>query len=128
MGVVLGSRAGSVTTHVSSRLVRGKPVPKVGMGVTLLGWVDRYAGTIISIESGVISVQEDRATRADTGGTNEYQSYDYAPDPEGMIHHYRHRRGSWEPVRHDDRSGRWQRREGYDLRIGVRDHYYDFSF
>lgn len=103
--------------------------PEVGLGATVLGWADRYAATIISFEEGRIAVREDRATRSDGGGATVAQTYDYSPDPNGLVHHFAQRNGQWQEVRRNPRTQRWEFvREGYGLRIGARDHFYDFAF
>ena len=42
----LGTETGSVMNHLMSRMVRGEPAPRVGMGATLLSWTDRHAATV----------------------------------------------------------------------------------
>jgi hypothetical protein len=41
----LGTQTGSLTNHLYSRIKLPSEV-KVGDGATLLGWTDRYAGTV----------------------------------------------------------------------------------
>ena len=128
MALTLGTQTGSVLNHVMSRQTKGQPNPEVGMGVTLLGWTDRYAATIIEVEGNVITVQEDQSKRTDGNGVSEDQTYSYEPNPNGMTHHYRFRNDAWEAVQRNERTGRWNRRDGYGLMLGVRQHYYDFSY
>jgi hypothetical protein len=128
MALSLGTPAGSVVNHIMSRQTEGQPEPEIGMGATLLGWTDRYAATIVKVEGDVITVQEDLAQRTDGNGVSESQTYSYEPDPNGMIHRYRFRNGAWEAVQRNERTGRWDRRDGYGLMLGVRRHYYDFSY
>jgi primosomal protein N' len=49
MGMKLGAQTASLTNHLQSRATIGQPEPTVGMGATLLGWTDRYAGTIVEV-------------------------------------------------------------------------------
>ncbi|MBI0325563.1 hypothetical protein [Burkholderia plantarii] len=49
-----------LVNHLQARAVIGQPEPVVGMGVTILAWTDRYAGTIVKIEklrSGTVRVR-----------------------------------------------------------------------
>ena len=115
--------------HVGSHLTAPQPHPKIGIGVTLIGWTDRYAGTIIDISGGVITVQEDIATRTDANGPSEDQTYKYAPDPNGMQHFYQLKDSKWEPVEWNDLRGVWvSKQSGYPIQIGQRDQFYDYSY
>ena len=128
MALILGTQTASAVNHVLSRRTQGQPEPEVGMGATLLGWTDRYAATIIEVEGTIITVQEDLSERTDGNGASEDQTYSHESDPDGMTHHYRLRDGAWEAVQRNERTGRWSRRDGYGLVLGVRQHYYDFSY
>lgn len=97
--------------------------PEVGMGVTILFFSDRHAGTITEIEyfkSGqkagqpkTITVQEDKAIRTDSLGMSDAQSYRYERNPDGMVRVFKANK----------RTGKFE-----GLLIGHRKHYYDFSF
>lgn len=90
------------------------------MGVTMSVGSDRYPGTIVEISASGkrIVFQEDIATRTDTNGMSESQSYTFQPDPNGSMHIATLRKdgvfrltGTKTPIT-----------------IGIRGKYYDFSF
>lgn len=106
----------------------GNPEPEVGMGATVLAWTDRHAGTIETVErwktgprAGQIRalvVREDKATRTDTNGWSDAQSYTYERDPNGRT--YRFLPG---------KDGRWRTRGNtHALTVGTRQSYHDYSF
>jgi hypothetical protein len=105
---------GSLTNHL---MAGSKQVePKVGMGATICCWSDRHAATIIKITECQIHVQEDIATRTDSNGMSESQTYDYSPNQDGAVIVFRKtKRG-------------WKSKCGNGLLIGTRKHYYDYSF
>lgn len=112
--MILGRDTGSVVNHL---LAGGNTqCPRVGDGVTILGWTDRYAGTIIKVTPKMITVREDIATRTDSNGLSEAQVYRYEPNPNGRTRTFRLTRDGW---RTKDREG---------LSIGVRRAYRDPSF
>ena len=96
---------------------KGQPAPVVGMGVTLLHWTDRSAGTITRVApSGkTFWFREDRAIRTDSNGMSEMQSYRHEPDPNSRERRARLRSGAWKS-------------EGTRIRVGDRNTYHDFSF
>lgn len=115
----LGKQTASVTNWLMSG-TQGQPIPEVGMGVTELHWTDRHAGTIVRISpSGkTFWYQRDIATRTDTNGMSESQSYSYAPDPNAaLVAARRNKRGEWKATP-----------GGTQLRLGQRSAYHDYSF
>lgn len=108
-----GTETGSLMNHLMSRTVN--PAANIGDGVTILGWTDRTAGTIIKVTPTQIHVREDNAKRIDKNGMSESQTYEYTPDPDGKVHVFR-------------RTKKGYRCNGRGLRIGSRDAYYDYSF
>lgn len=129
----LGTQTGSLTNHILSRAVIGQPDPIEGMGVTILAWTDRHAGTIINVSkrtSGtVVYVREDKATRIDDNGMSECQTYRYDPNPNGRLYTFRQTKsGQWEQVTVNEKTGRFNKMQGYGLRLGERSEYRDFSF
>lgn len=103
-------------------------VPEPGMGCTVIHYSDRTACTVESIgrnKKGVVTevhVREDRATRIDSNGMSECQSYSYSPDPEGRVYIFTLRR-----------NGRWAQlgspaKGGIGILFGGRRHYHDYSF
>lgn len=125
----LGTETGSVTNHALSRGVIGQPDPAVGMGATLLSWTDRHAGTIVSVEGGLIGVQRDASVRVDSNGMSESQEYKFSRAPNAPISYFRKdKKEMWQEVRFNAETKRWKFARGYGLRIGRRDEYHDFSF
>jgi len=100
------------------------PAPMVGMGATILMWTDRHAATVVWVsDSGkALEIQRDHATRADSNGMSDAQSYTYAPNPEASRDRYTLRR-----------NGKWIRegssaKSALSLLLGVRDEHFDYSF
>lgn len=129
----LGTQTASVTNHILSRATIGQPEPAEGMGATVLHWTDRSAGTIIKVwtwrQSTYVQVQEDKATRTDTNGMSEWQTYSYEPSRLGNVETFRRLdSGQWQHVRLNIKTQRWVKSDGLGLRIGERDKYHDFSF
>jgi hypothetical protein len=98
--------------------------PVVGMGATILMYSDRHAATVIAVEKNgrEVVVQRDKATRTDSHGMSDSQSYTYERDPAGETARYSLRR-----------NGRWVRvgdpaKNGQGLALGTRDEHYDYSF
>jgi hypothetical protein len=94
--------------------------PEVGMGATVILWSDRKAATIIEVSKTAhrVVVQFDTATRVDSNGMSDAQSYTYEPNPEGGVETYSRRRdGSYRVVGGQGR-----------LLLNVRDAYHDYSF
>lgn len=132
----LGTQTGSVINHLQSRAVIGEPVPVVGMGVTLLAWTDRYAGTIHKVTEitskayqYVIEVSRDDTTVVTGSSHDGSADYAYTPRPDRARTTYRKNRktGFWEQARLND-SGRLVKASGKGLRIGERDEYCDPCF
>lgn len=109
----LGSETGSLINHVMTHC--GQAEPKVGDGATICMWSDRHAATIIKVTPYTVTVQEDKAIRTDTNGMSESQTYRYEPDPHGATYTFRKTKNGWKC-------------KGVGLTIGVRRHYYDYSF
>lgn len=96
--------------------------PKVGDGATELMYSDRRACTIIKVHGKTLTVQRDKATRADDHGMSDSQDYTYERDPNGVTATYTLRK-----------NGRWIRagesmRSGQVLGVGYRSEHYDYSF
>jgi hypothetical protein len=112
-----GTETGSLMNHIMTNAAQAKP--EVGMGCTLCGWTDRHAGTVVEIKSDRrIVVQQDIATRTDTLGMSDQQTYDYTPNPNGAKYvFFLNKRGQWKC-----------KSMGYGLVLNTRREYYDFSF
>ena len=132
----LGSQTASLTNHLLSRATLGQPKPEVGMGVTLLQWSDRSAGTIQKVTelasktwAWEIEITDDSARRIDNNGMSESQEYEYTQHPDGYRTTYRCKRegGEWIRVVRNE-NGRTVISRGAGLQIGVRQAYHDFTF
>jgi len=104
--------------------------PHVGMGATLTMYTDRRAGTVIDVGPKYITVQCDKATRSDSNGMSECQSYTYAPNSSGAVYCFkRDTTGRWREVTRNPETNRYRLVPGgCGLLLGDRDEYYDFSF
>jgi hypothetical protein len=124
-----GTQTGSLVNHLYSRMTIGAPEPTVGMGVTMLSWTDRDAGTIVEVnmKKRYIAVTEDRAERIDNNGISESQEYKFTPVLDGHLNYYRKdKKGQWRRCYHNQ-NGRLVFGTG-GLIVGRREKYYDFSF
>ena len=108
-----GTETGSLINHVMSR--QGPVEAVVGMGATVLMWTDRKAGTIIKVTPTQIHVRLDKATRTDSNGMSDCQSYSYEADPAGSVYIFR-------------KTKKGYRCHGQGLLIGSREQYHDYSF
>lgn len=93
-------------------------LPAVGLGATVHSGGDRRAYTVIAVsKSGrKVTLRRDKATRTDSKGMSESQSWWYEPNPEGETRiAYRQQDGSY-------------RVENHLVTFGKRDEYYDFPF
>jgi hypothetical protein len=145
----LGTETGSMVNHLQARATLGEPTPEVGMGVTILLWTDRHAGTIQRIfeERGqtVLEVTTDKATLVSGSKFSEEQGYTFEPRPDGPKAYFKKRLdGQWREfeykvidskydeatdTRHETRSSRLSLKDGgHGLRVGERDEYEDPSF
>jgi hypothetical protein len=103
------------------------PEPEVGMGATILMWSDRHAATIVEVvryktgqragEVKGVWIQADTATRTDSNGMSDAQSYTYAPNADAPRVYARR-----------TAQGGYVLSSGSRLGIGYRENYYDYSF
>jgi hypothetical protein len=108
------SETGSLINHVYSRAQ--EVTPELGMGVTILCWSDRHAGTIVKITPTQLHVQRDIATRIDKNGMSECQEYTYSRDETQMPEVFRRTTKGY------------RNKAGNGLLVGTREKYYDYSF
>lgn len=110
--------AGSLHNLLADRANVDSPF-QVGDGATLVYWTDRQACTVISVSKSGKSmvIQNDTATRSDSNGMSDAQSYEYAPNPNGSTHSVRLTKRGW----------RVGGQRGQAVVPGRR-HYHDFSF
>jgi len=109
------------TTSMTNYLLsgtKGQPTPEVGMGITLLSWTDRSAGTIrrISPSGKTFWFSDDLATRTDTNGMSEMQEYRFETVDGPQRAAKKAKDGSWKEV------------GGGRIRLDSRSAYHDFSF
>lgn len=100
----------------------GAPVPVVGMGATILGWSDRYACTIVEVSKNkrVVGIKRDKVKRLDNNGQSDSQRWLCVPDAGNPVEYFSLRKGGGYAAVGS--------KSGARLRIGERNHYYDFSF
>jgi hypothetical protein len=111
------AKTNSIVNEIYAAAVVGQPAPEVGMGITLLHWTDRSAGTItrVSPSGKMFWFQSDRAVRTDKNGMSESQTYEYTPQPDARVQTARlNKKGQWVSA-------------GTNIRIGDRRAYHDFS-
>jgi hypothetical protein len=124
-----GTQTGSLVNHLYSRMTIGEPEPIVGMGVTMLSWTDRDAGTIVEVNTKkrYIAVTEDNTKRIDNNGISESQEYEYTPVMDGYPTYYRKdKKGQWRRCYYNENKRLVLGTGG--LILGRRESYYDFSF
>lgn len=143
---------GSLNNRLMENSVGPKPV--VGMGVTECCYSDREPYEIIEVKDDKhIVVRAMGYERIDNNGMSECQDYRYFSKPDGAVYHLVLRNGRWrdrieEAVYEEDPDGEYvrlfdggnnkrYRKVGTKLtnklgcngwRLGVAEHYYDFSF
>lgn len=101
-----------------------RTAPAAGVGATATLWTDRHAGTItwVAANGKTLKWKRDKATRTDSHGMSDAQSYRYEEDPAAATITYTLRK-----------NGRWVKK-GLPMKgsggliIGIRDEHYDFSF
>lgn len=137
MGMKLGTQTASLINHLQSRATIGQPEPTVGMGATLLGWTDRYAGTIVEVlpnknGSVIVKVQHDNVKLVSGSAMSENQTWEYERNPQGSIECFRRgpdANGAWDRVQFNTETKRWNKLDsGKGLVIGRRDYYRDPCF
>lgn len=117
----LGTETGSLVNHLFSGM--NMAIPTVGIGATILRWSDRHACTIVEVSKNGkrVGVTEDIATRTDSNGMSDCQSYSYESVP-GPAHKFftLRKNGAW--------VSEGESIKGTRLAIGQRNHYHDYSF
>ena len=129
----IGTQTASLINNIYARSTNGQPNPEVGMGVTMLGWTDRYPGRITEVfmigKLTAIAVEEMNAIRTDNGGFTEAQTYEYLPYTDGgnISYYSQDATGYWTRVYRNPETNRWIKGTG-GLIIGQMEKYYDFTF
>ena len=110
---------------VTLRILPGVNDAQPDMGCTFQMFSDRVAGTISEVKrfrSGPRAGQvrevvmvSDHAIRTDTNGVSDCQTYRFEPNPDGRRYRFTVRDGIL-------------RNDGGRLILGIRDHFYDYSF
>jgi hypothetical protein len=112
------------------------------MGATESMWSDRHAGTIVAVrrnKAGMITEvdwQADKATRTDSYGMSDAQSYSYERDLDAPVRTWKADRTG--RFREMVRANPWSETDtrmrmaspsgGSRLILGIRDEHYDYSF
>lgn len=128
-----GIETGSGINHLYSRMTKGAPEPEIGMAATVLLWSDRHAATVTAIEdtkSGlIVEVQEDLATVVSGNSFDGSAEYVYQRNRNGARHTFRRdKNGSWDQVRKNPTTGRWNKVSQGGVIIGKREEYRDPHF
>ena len=97
---------------------------KVGDGATVLYYSDRHAATVTEVtnDGKTVAVKEDKATRADTNGMSDAQRYTYERDTNGREMTFTLRKNGRYVMKGQGM------KNGLAVRLGTRNHYYDYSF
>lgn len=131
----LGTETGSVINNIMSRQILNKPKAEVGMGATLLYWTDREAATIVEVigdgltKGTIIGVRTD-AWKVISGSMQDGSAeFEYMPRDEGNVSYFRiTKTGTWESIRRNPETGRWNKIGNGGIRIGSREKYHDPCF
>lgn len=122
----LGTDTASLVNHVTAGYADA--IAEVGMGATGLGWTDRHAWTIVAVGKADqfgrprwVEATRDTATRTDSNGMSDAQSYSYTSNPDGARTRFTLRRNGRYVQVGDSLSG-------YVLKLGARNAYHDYSF
>lgn len=125
----LGKETGSLVNYIYGNTPQVMPL--IGEAATMLGWSDRYPGTVVEVfKKGKFEyfvVQMDNAKRLDKNGFSESQEYEYSPNPKGAKYTFRVRNGVTEDV-YLKENGRYVKGSGRRVRIGTREMYWDPCF
>ena len=116
---------GSIVNKIQARAHPQEP--KIGMGVTLLLYTDRKAGTIrdVSVNGKSFLFTLDKAIRTDFNGMSDSQTYEYEDQPNTQTYEaVKTKSGVWKVKRNNDNPGLG----GTIVAVGYRDHYHDYSF
>lgn len=121
----------SPTNSLQSNIMangNGNTIPAVGMGATKLMYTDRHAGTIVAVRTNkkgkvvAFTWREDNATRTDSNGMSDSQSYAYSEDVSASPYEVTLRaNGRWVKVGESAKNGT-------AFGIGYREKFHDYSF
>ncbi len=115
---------GSLTNWMMTGGNTGHPV--VGEGATEFMWTDRHAFTVTSVSADgkLCIIQEDIAHKQFEGMTDQ-QHYTYERNPNAKAEKLVFKWGAW---RRDKGKGYEKRYPKINIKFGIREKYYDFSF
>lgn len=132
----------------------GQPEPEIGMGATVLGWFDREAATVVNVvrcldrrgrpiaqtaseksrqkrarpRARFVTVQLDKSRRIDNNGKNGRQVWHHERDPRGRMITFVLTHTGWKEIERIREDGKPELVDGgYSLRVGMRDHLYDYG-
>jgi hypothetical protein len=125
----LGKDIRSVTNYLLG-LIKNNDWPKVGDGATHLMWTDRHAYTVVAVDQPqqIVVLAWDKAVQADDRGMCDDQEYVYFPDASVKVTYIRKYKNSWYEVLKNEQTGRWNKKDKFNVQFGIRDEYYDYSF
>jgi len=116
-------------------MARDATKPALGMGATILLYSDRIAGTITDIfnvgQKTFIEVTRDISKRTDSNGMSDTQEYEYFPVLNGEKFYFctdKNLTKVWTYMVFNKETNRWNQSNGYRVRVGTRDAYYDYGF
>jgi hypothetical protein len=146
MDMKLGTQTVSLVNHLMARGTIGQPEPVVGMGVTLLMWSDRNAGTIQAVSKDnkgrvILEITQDDSKVIAGSAHDGSAEYEYTERPDGYRYIFQQQdNGAWQEMTHKVKdyaengdailSKRLSKVSGggKGLRIGERESYRDPSF
>lgn len=127
----LGTHTNSLVNYMMANGTVSEIIPGE-TGATILSWTDRKAATVIeTFKKGkydYIVVQLDDVKRIDNNGMSESQEYEYTPNPNNGTLTFRVTDKAFLNVRKNEETGRYALTGVYNLSVGTRQHYYDYSF
>ena len=118
---------GSIINHIMTN--SEQPTPTIGMGATICHYTDRTAATVIEVGKNgkTVLIQEDIATRTDTNGMSDSQSYSYISNPDGRKRTVKLLKKGWKVLEgKDSETGR--NIYGSGVVFNVRRAYHDYGF
>lgn len=127
----LSKPTNSLQSNIMHAAVAGAPAPTVGMGVTILYWTDRRAGTIVEVvsENEIVFTEDDTVADKSKPCQMGHQNWIHTPQPNGpRMTAKKGRDGRWYLAR-KTKTGRLSvNKKCLPLAVGYKEHHYDWSF
>jgi hypothetical protein len=118
-------------SNIMHAAVVGAPKPVVGMGVTVLMWSDRHAGTIVEVVSDkeIVFTEDDTVADKTKDCQMGHQNWIHTPDPNGPRRVAKMGKdGRWYVARETPTGRMSISKKCTPLAVGYKEHYYDWSF